>query len=148
MFDRFDRDEIEEMILGMAEVVYENRELRRKLQEAEEYKKKYDDLLNQNVKEAGERSAALLDAIMSGAFTGITQQKEREEMMTKPTLKAVAEKKLTFDEFKEHVFQEWAQFDKDDISFSDVGFAYVADHFSNNVPQEIIRYNYKKGCFY
>lgn len=74
----FDRYEIEEMILGMAEVVYENRELRRKLQEAEEYKKKYDDLLNQNVKDAGERSAALLDAIMSGAFTGITQQKERE----------------------------------------------------------------------
>lgn len=71
----FDRYEIEEIILGMADIVYENRELRRKLQEAEEYKKKYDDLLNQNVKEAGERSAALLDAILNGAFTGITEQK-------------------------------------------------------------------------
>lgn len=68
--------------------------------------------------------------------------------MAEPTLKAVAEEKLTFYEFKEHVFQEWTKFDKDDISFSDVGFAYIADHFSNGVPQEIIRYNYKKGCFY
>ena len=62
------RFEVEEMILGMADIVYENRRLRRELNEALEYKQKYHDLIDKNFKEAQEGSAALLKAIMDGAF--------------------------------------------------------------------------------
>jgi hypothetical protein len=63
------RFEVEEMILGMADIVYENRRLRRELQEALEYKQKYNELVDMNFKEAQERSATLLKAILDGAFT-------------------------------------------------------------------------------
>lgn len=62
------RFEVEEMILGMADIVCENRRLRRELNEALEYKQKYHNLIDKNSKEAQERSAALLKAIMDGAF--------------------------------------------------------------------------------
>lgn len=62
------RFEVEEMILGMADIVYENRRLRRELNEALEYKQKYHDLIDKNFKEAQEGSATLLKAIMDGAF--------------------------------------------------------------------------------
>lgn len=62
------RFEVEEMILGMADIVYENRRLRRELNEALGYKQEYHDLIDRNFKEAQERSAALLNAIMDGAF--------------------------------------------------------------------------------
>lgn len=62
------RWEAEELILGMADIVYENRRLRRELDEALEYKQKYHDLLDRNVKQAQESSANLLKAIMDGAF--------------------------------------------------------------------------------
>ena len=63
------RWEIEELILGMADIVYENRKLRCELEKAKEYEKKYDDLLNESVENAGKQTACLLDAILSGAFT-------------------------------------------------------------------------------
>lgn len=63
------RFEVEEMILGMADVVYENRRLRRELKEALEYKQKYNNLVDSNFKEAQERSATLFKAILDGAFT-------------------------------------------------------------------------------
>lgn len=58
----------EELILGMADIVYENRRLRRELDEALEYKQKYHDLVDRNFKQAQESSANLLKAIMDGAF--------------------------------------------------------------------------------
>lgn len=63
------RFEVEEMILVMADIVYENRRLKRELNEALEYKQKYNDLIDRNFKEAQDRSASLLKAIMDGAFT-------------------------------------------------------------------------------
>lgn len=63
------RFEAEELILGMADIVYENRRLRRELNEALEYKQKYHDLIDRNFKQAQENSANLLNAIMAGAFT-------------------------------------------------------------------------------
>ena len=63
------RWEAEELILGMADIVYENRRLRRELKEALEYKQKYHDLVDSNFKEAQERSATLFKAILDGAFT-------------------------------------------------------------------------------
>lgn len=62
------RFEAEEMILDMASVVYENRRLRRELNEALEYKQKYHDLIDKNFKEAQQGSACMLKAIMEGAF--------------------------------------------------------------------------------
>lgn len=62
------RWEAEELILGMADIVYENRRLKRKLNEALEYKQKYHDLLDRDLKQAQESSANLLKAIMEGAF--------------------------------------------------------------------------------
>ena len=63
------RWEAEELILGMADIVYENRRLRRELKEALEYKQKYNELADRNFKEAQESSACLLKAILDGAFT-------------------------------------------------------------------------------
>ena len=60
--------EIEEIILGMADVVHENRRLRRELEEASEYKQKYEKLLNQSVQNARDNSATLLKAVMAGVF--------------------------------------------------------------------------------
>lgn len=62
------RWEAEEMILRMADIVYENRRLRRELNEALEYKQKYNDLVDKNFKEAQQRTASLFEAIMNGAF--------------------------------------------------------------------------------
>ena len=62
------RWEAEELILGMADIVYENRRLRRELDEALEYKQKYHDLVDRNFKQAQESSVNLLKAIMDGAF--------------------------------------------------------------------------------
>lgn len=64
----FEQYEIEEIILGMASIVQENRELKWELKKARQYEKKYNDLLNQNVKAANESSAALVEAILGGAF--------------------------------------------------------------------------------
>lgn len=63
MFDIYD---IEEIILGMAEIVHENRRLRYELKSAQEYEKKYDDLLNRCVDNANKRTAAIFGAIMLG----------------------------------------------------------------------------------
>ena len=65
MLDRYD---IEEIILGMADIVHENRVLRQELKRAKEYEKKYDDLLNRCVDNANKSTANLLEAIMAGCF--------------------------------------------------------------------------------
>lgn len=62
------RWQAEELILGMADIVYENRRLKRELDEALEYKQKYCDLIDRNFKQAQESSANLLKAIMDDAF--------------------------------------------------------------------------------
>lgn len=66
MFDLYD---IEEIILGMAEIVRENRRLRYELEEAKEYEKKYNNLLNEAVDHANRSTATMLQAIMAGAFS-------------------------------------------------------------------------------
>lgn len=65
MLDIYD---IEEIILGMADIVYENRRLRAELKRAQEYEKKYDDLLNRCVDNANKSSAAIFEAIMLGCY--------------------------------------------------------------------------------
>lgn len=78
----FSVEEIEDIILGMADVVYENQKLRRKLQEAEEYKKKYEDLIKHNAQAAADSSAALFSAIINGAFA--TPEERERRMVYKP----------------------------------------------------------------
>lgn len=65
----FDMYEIESIILGMADIVMENRRLRRELEEAKVYEEKYNKLLDQNVEHANKSTAMLLEAIMVGAFS-------------------------------------------------------------------------------
>ena len=64
----FDRTDIEELILGMADIVSENRRLRRELKEANAYQKNYNDLLSDCVDHANKSTANLFNAIMSGVF--------------------------------------------------------------------------------
>ena len=66
----FDRDSIEDIILGMADIVMENRILRKELEEMKEYKKMYTDLLNDNLREAEESNKMLLKCCLLGAFKG------------------------------------------------------------------------------
>lgn len=65
MLDIYD---IEEIILGMADIVYENRRLRSELKEAKEYEKRYHDLLDSCVDNAQKSSAAIFEAIMLGCY--------------------------------------------------------------------------------
>lgn len=67
--DDIQRFRVEEMILGMANIVYENRRLRCELEEAKKFEKKYNDLLNESVDNANKHTAGLLEAIIAGAFT-------------------------------------------------------------------------------
>ena len=60
MLDIYD---IEDIILGMAEIVHENRRLRYELKQAQEYEKKYTDLLNRCVADNQKFSAAILEAV-------------------------------------------------------------------------------------
>ena len=62
------RWELEELILGMADIVYENRQLRKELEQMKEYKQKYNELIERNAKQAEENQKALFDVIMMGAF--------------------------------------------------------------------------------
>ena len=64
----FDREEIEDIILGMADIVMENRYLRCELEKAREYEKKYRELLAEDVKAANESTAMMLKACLMGAF--------------------------------------------------------------------------------
>ena len=64
----FDRHDVEDIILCMADIVTENRNLRYELQRAKEYEKKYFQLINENVKQAEESNRELLKAIFAGAF--------------------------------------------------------------------------------
>lgn len=60
---------VEEIILGMADIVYENRKLKRELEEALKFKEKYYKLSDDTFKEAQARTASLFEAIMAGAFS-------------------------------------------------------------------------------
>lgn len=62
------RFEIEKIILDMANIVYENRKLRRELEEAKKFEEKYYDLVNQSYKNAQENTACLFKTILDGAF--------------------------------------------------------------------------------
>ena len=62
------RFEVEEIILGMADIVCENRKLRRELEKAKEFEEKYYNLVNQSYKNAQENTACLFKAILDGAF--------------------------------------------------------------------------------
>ena len=64
----FDRHDIEDIILGMADIVMENRALRAELEQMREYKQKYYDLINDNLKSAEESNRMLLKACLMGAF--------------------------------------------------------------------------------
>lgn len=64
-----DRHDVEEIILCMADIVEENRELRSRLKNEMSYEKKYNDLLSKNLKAAQQGDRELLNAIMSGCFT-------------------------------------------------------------------------------
>jgi len=70
----FDIYEIEDIILGMADIVKENRRLRYELEEAKEYEKKYHDLLDHAVDHANKSTAMMFEAIMAGVFTGETKE--------------------------------------------------------------------------
>ena len=74
MLDIYD---IEDIVLGMAEIVHENRRLRAELKRAGEFEKKYDELLNRYVDNANKSSAAIFDAIMLGCYN-IGEKKESE----------------------------------------------------------------------
>lgn len=65
MLDIYD---IEEIILGMADIVHENRRLRYELKQAQEYEKKYNDLLDRCVDNANKNSAAIFEAIILGCY--------------------------------------------------------------------------------
>lgn len=64
-----DIETIEEFIFGLAQIVQENWRLKRELEEAREYEKKYHDLLDESGKNAAAGQKALLEAIMCGAFS-------------------------------------------------------------------------------
>lgn len=65
MLDIYD---IEEIILGMADIVHENRHLRAELKRAKEYEKMYNDLLDRCVDNANKSSAAIFEAITLGCY--------------------------------------------------------------------------------
>ena len=64
----FDRIDVEDIILGMADIVMENRALRVELEIMREYKQKYYDIVNENLRSAEESNRMLLKACLMGAF--------------------------------------------------------------------------------
>ena len=67
MFD-FDRHDVEDIILCMADIVVENRAMRKELERMREYEKKYNQLVYDNLRQAEESNKDLLKAIFAGAF--------------------------------------------------------------------------------
>jgi len=63
-----DREIVEEIIFGMVDIINENYRLKRELKEAREYERKYNDLLDQSVKNAAAGQKAMFEAILAGAF--------------------------------------------------------------------------------
>jgi hypothetical protein len=66
MFNLYD---VEEIILGMAEIVKENRTLRNELNKAKEYEKKYYNLLDKSVDHATRSTEMILEAIIVGSLS-------------------------------------------------------------------------------
>lgn len=64
----FSPEDIEDIILGMADIVMENRTLRRELEKVREYEKKYRKLLSDTLKESEETNKQLLKACLMGCF--------------------------------------------------------------------------------
>lgn len=73
-----DRYDIEEIILGMADIVHENRVLRAELKRAKEFEKKYDDLLDRCVDNANKSSVAIFEAIMLGCYNTSGKKEENK----------------------------------------------------------------------
>ena len=63
------KEEVENIILCMAEIVLENRELRERLANEESYEKKYNQLLADVVAEAENSNRELLKACLLGCFS-------------------------------------------------------------------------------
>ena len=72
----FDRYDIENIILCMADIVMENRDMRKELKRMREYEKKYHKLIYDNLKESEESNKELLKAIFAGAFNIRSIEKE------------------------------------------------------------------------
>jgi cell shape-determining protein MreC len=64
----FDLNDIEDIIIGMANIVLENRALRKELEEMRKYKEMYYELVNENLRSAEESNRMLLKACLMGAF--------------------------------------------------------------------------------
>ena len=62
------RKDVENIILCMADIVLENRELRERLAREESYEKKYNQLLADVVEEAERSNRELLKACLLGCF--------------------------------------------------------------------------------
>ena len=69
-----ERWEIEDIILGMADIVLENRWLRKELKEAKEFEIKYNEAIAASAKQAAESQRAILEAIFAGAFNSKTEE--------------------------------------------------------------------------
>jgi hypothetical protein len=67
---------VEEMILSMADIVEENRWLREENDRLKDYEKKYNDLLNQSVRQANQNSFNVLQAALAGVDMARKENKE------------------------------------------------------------------------
>lgn len=65
---------IEEIILGMGEVVKENRWLRNEVSRLQEVERKHNDMIYQRVKESEQNSLTILRAACAGIDIGIKQK--------------------------------------------------------------------------
>ena len=61
--------DIEKIILGMADIVYENRKLRREVKELREYKERNDKRLNEQVSNNFKTSAELINKLLSTDYS-------------------------------------------------------------------------------
>lgn len=59
---------VEDFVYGLLDILNENHRLRKELAEAKEYERKYNELLDRNVKDASEGQRIMFEAILAGAF--------------------------------------------------------------------------------
>ena len=74
-----DKHIIEEIILGMADIVVENRVLRNELKEAKEWERKYHELQDRRAQQANEGMRLLFESMCDGAFATPEERKCRKE---------------------------------------------------------------------
>ena len=75
----FDREDVEDIILCMADIVLENRNLRAKQANEESYERKYNQLLADVVAESEQSSRDLLKACLLGCFNADINVREVEK---------------------------------------------------------------------